>query len=1051
MFGFLLSVSLPCIKPVQTHAQRDAEAELYRSILHAIAHKQYDEALVAGRNLIVRTNNYGQVYAKLVQAAKAAGQLEQAKAIFESLLQLSPPNPRGYYGLGLVYREKGDLAVALEYYKKCFSLQPEFSLPLLELVDTYRKDKRGAEAETYLKLLAQAYPASGVVHLALGYYYARERQVEAAVKEIDAAVLIQPSLPEACYHKALALHLGGRYSDSLTELDRCRPLVEAQLNEDEQQAFMNVTAINHYQLGSYADATNLFQQAVKFAQRMEDKGYEEVSLAYLALIYEAQDRYTEALAGYQLAFEKAQQSLSPDSAINLRRYPARIGSIYNSLGDWPTAIRYFLSGLEIVRREGDKRMQGLLLTYLGDAEAAQHNFAGAISYYKQVVELNVADPFSPGSAPDVLSLLYLRTGEYLKARSLIEQELQSARAVAEFAKELKLLNRLGDVQFRLGATDRAIEAYQKALQLAVAKHSPRQIWTACAGLAACYVRQEDLNKAKAYYLRAIEVMESVRAQLNVAEDKAAFFQDKVEIYTRFIAVLTKLSDQSDQKELAAESFYVAERARARAFSDLLAEAKVNLEQDIEPDLLKRQQAIQQRVSDLTAKLFKENSVEVEKQNKAEIARLEAELSKADSEIADLRREVQTRNPRYADLKYPQPVNLEQAKQLLLPDQVLLSYLLGEEESYLFAVSHNRYQVRKLPPAKALRESAEKLIAAIVSGPGEWRKSAESLYQTLIHQPAAQFLQAHPGARELIVVPDGALHQVPFEVLLEPSWRRATDAGKLPYLVKRYAISYAYSATVLKSLKGEQPDLPKRQKAFIVFADPQYDRNGAEKLPATIAMLRAAANENQWRFERLANSEREAKGIAGMFAKGEADLYMQEQANEQNVKTPGRLRDYRILHFSAHGMVNESRPRFSGLVLTLPTLTGEGKLPEGSEDGVLSTYEVFNLKLNADLVTLSACESGSGKEIKGEGLMSLARAFMYAGTPSVLASLWKVDDASAADLMIDFYKFWQHGKKVGKRMVKLNKAEALRQAQLNAIEAGSHPFFWAPFVLIGRSD
>jgi CHAT domain-containing protein len=104
-----------------------------------------------------------------------------------------------------------------------------------------------------------------------------------------------------------------------------------------------------------------------------------------------------------------------------------------------------------------------------------------------------------------------------------------------------------------------------------------------------------------------------------------------------------------------------------------------------------------------------------------------------------------------------------------------------------------------------------------------------------------------------------------------------------------------------------------------------------------------------------------------------------------------------------------------------------------------------------LVTLPACETGLGKEIKGEGLMSLARAFMYAGTPSVLASLWKVDDASAADLMIDFYKFWQHGKKVGKRMVKLNKAEALRQAQLRAIDAGSQPFYWAPFVLIGRSD
>jgi len=375
------------------------------------------------------------------------------------------------------------------------------------------------------------------------------------------------------------------------------------------------------------------------------------------------------------------------------------------------------------------------------------------------------------------------------------------------------------------------------------------------------------------------------------------------------------------------------------------------------------------------------------------------------------------------------------------------------------LSHNRYQALKLAPAKELEEQVGKLIAAITSEPSDddaWRQPAAKLYQSLI-EPATPFLRAQPGVRELIIVPDGALHRAPFEVLLEPTKWPVTGSPKLPYLVKRYAISYAPSATVLKNLYDEQKEkrqnLPKPRKALIAFADPQYDQTAAEKSPSTIAILRAGGSEKQWKFNRLVNSEREAKGIAKVVvgAKGAAEVYLQDQAKEENVKAPGRLRDYQVVHFSAHGLVNESRPRFSGLVLTLPKRTGEGKIPEGGEDGILSAYEIFNLKLNAELVTLSACETGLGKEIKGEGLMSLVRAFMHAGTPSVLASLWKVDDAGTADLMIDFYQLWREGMKVGKRTTMLSKAEALRRAQLKAIAAGSQPFYWAPFVLVGRSD
>jgi len=148
----------------------------------------------------------------------------------------------------------------------------------------------------------------------------------------------------------------------------------------------------------------------------------------------------------------------------------------------------------------------------------------------------------------------------------------------------------------------------------------------------------------------------------------------------------------------------------------------------------------------------------------------------------------------------------------------------------------------------------------------------------------------------------------------------------------------------------------------------------------------------------------------------------------------------MIHFSTHGYVNEARPRFSGLVFSLSSKASAVKTNRSAEDGLLAAYEIFNLKLKADLVVLSACETGLGKEVKGEGLMRLTRAFMYAGTPSVVVSLWNVNDESAADLMIRFYRHLQAGK---------TKSEALRQAQLETIGDNGFPFFWAPFVLVGK--
>jgi CHAT domain-containing protein/tetratricopeptide (TPR) repeat protein len=1042
LFGLSPASSVCC----QTEINKPSEDEQYRNVVRAIARKNYLEALEQGRKLIERTNKYEQVYSRIVQAAKAAGQLEKAKTVFESLLRALPPNPRGYYGLGLICVEQKDYSAAIDNFKKCFNEQPEFPLALLALVDAYREDKKLIEAADFLESLVNTRPHNSVVHLALGYYYAKSEQIDAAVKEIDMALSLDPKMTEACYRKAQALTLFGRVKDSLEAIEKCLPPNKDETNEDRLQAFLNLLTANQVHLGNYAEAFSLSSRALELARALEDEEYEVASLVYLALIHNRQGNYPQALSCYQQAFAIAKESDKHSRYTNLRRYPSWIGDIYYALGDLRSAFQHFQLGLEMARKADDVNLQVFCLSRIGEVFIAWNDYNQAITYYKQLAEIEGGDANALNRLlfNDLLSTAYLRTGEYQKAEDSIQQMLKLARELPDFERQSKALNDLGELRLRLNEPEQAINAYHEALSLALDKNIPRHAWSAYAGLAMAYKRLEQLDKAREYYQRAIEIMEKVRANLGGEEERAGFFQDKVKVYKDLVAALMQLHDKNATKHYDAEAFHFTERGRARAFLDLLGEAK-NIDQAIDPDLLKLQQENQTNISKLNIQLINERSKEPAKQDKEKIKGLEEELSKADEEQSNWLRELRSRHPSYADFKYPEPLKLEKAQRMLADHSLVLAYSLGEQESFLFAVSRDGYRVAKLPRSSDVGESVEKLIAAITDRAGasleQYRAQAIKLYKDLI-QPAGELLA---GKRELIIIADDALHRLPFETLISPSIAGEpasvrSDYSKWPYLVRQFAVTYAPSVSALASLRDYHKETGAPQKAFVAYSDPNYDQQNA---PAVVVALRSAGDGQQLKLGRLLNSRREVEGIAKLFAKNEADLYLEDSASEENVKAKDRLSRYRIVHFSAHGLVNEMRPRFSSIVLSLPKVDKEGNALS-QEDGLLSAYEILNLKLNADLVVLSACQTGMGKEIKGEGMMGLMRAFMYAGTPSVMVSLWNVNDRSAADLMIRFYKhLWKP------RSEKLNKAEALRKAQLEVIALGNKPYHWAPFILVGK--
>ena len=575
--------------------------------------------------------------------------------------------------------------------------------------------------------------------------------------------------------------------------------------------------------------------------------------------------------------------------------------------------------------------------------------------------------------------------------------------------------------------------------------NPHMIWSAAYGLAGAYEKLDQPAPALQHYKLAIAEIEKVRARAGSDEGKSKFFERKTVVYQDLIRLLIAGHRQDPAAGHLAEAFHYAERARARALLDLTAEARVNVEQDVDADLLDRRRDIEARMAEAQAQLIKRQGPAPP--DRAKVKALEADLAQADEDYQSLRREMRRRHPRYAELRDPDPVRLEQAQSLLSEGALLLEYVLGDEASFLFAVSRTECLVALLPPERDLSARVKKLRQLISRGPhwtglANYLTQAQSLYRDLI-QPAGRLLA---GKRELIVVADGVLHYLPFEVLLKPGGadRAQIDLRQLPYLVRDYSISYVSSASVLSGLSGRHAERPRAQKMFLAYADPVYGEGEQQVAGATgSALRRAFAEGTPWELRRLAQSRKEVERIAKLFPGGEASLFLGEQASEDNVKTGEGLGQHRIIHFAVHGLLNENRPQFSGLVLSRPAARG-GTAGAPAQDGLLQVYEIFNLRLQADLVVLSACETGLGPSVRGEGLIGLTRAFLYAGTPAVVVSLWKVEDRSTAELMARFYRHL--------RGPAVSKAEALRRAQLDLIRAGrfGHPYFWAAFVLFGKS-
>ena len=750
-----------------------------------------------------------------------------------------------------------------------------------------------------------------------------------------------------------------------------------------------------------------------------------------------------------------------------------VGFIYDSLGEKQKALEHYKQALDIFRALSDRNGEASTLNNIG---AFHINTLGdpktALEYYLQSIELRRAlrQPTEEAKMLDNIGFLFKTLGDLPKALEYHRKALEMNRTLGQRLGEGASLTNLGATYFSMGELQTSLDYFSQALALHRIMGNRSSEAIALFGMAQVERARGNLDQARSQMEESLKIIESMRAKVASQDLRATFLAQHQDYYEFYTDLLMRLHQREPSKGHDLEALQASERARARSLLELIAEARVDVEQGIAPELKQHERATHSRIAWLQSRLIEVYSQT--KPDKDKISTLEEELKKVDAEREQLTMEIRQKHPRYADLQYPSPLALKAIQSLLDDRTLLLEYALGKDASFVFAVTSNDFLAARLPSAASITGQVQALRLAITTRPqrnmfGKQIEHSRQLYRDLV-EPAEKLFS---GKKKLIIVPSGILHYLPFEVLLSSGVERTlARAGSVdwPYLVRDYAISYVPSASVLATLRSRPQEKSGLRKTFLAFADPVYGNEPEAEAGLVQSHLRGAfGDQRSWKLERLPESRREVEQIASLYAQDKVSLLLGQQATEENVKTAGRLSQYRFIHFATHGLLNEESPPYSGLVLSLsnarkapstathiPAQAGQAgektadRSPQSPirnpqlEDGLLQVYEVFNLRLSADLVVLSACETGLGKQVKGEGLIGLTHAFLYAGTPSVLVSLWSVQDRSTADLMVNLYQQMDRAQ---------DKTEALRQAKLKLIKNSryAHPYYWAPFILIGE--
>ncbi|WP_138431064.1 CHAT domain-containing protein [Fodinibius saliphilus] len=865
----------------------------------------------------------------------------------------------------------------------------------------------------------------------------------------------------------------------------------------------NSMGLSNKRIGKLNQALDYYNKSLELAKQSEDAFLIGVVYSNLGLVYKTKGNYTKAMDFYKKSLPYFKRiDRSKNVAITL----GNIGNIYKDLALYEQALEFFNRSLKIIQQIGDVRQLANSYSLIGSIQRKRGNYDQALVSFKKSLEFSqkAGTPGQISSALNNIGLLYKQLGEFEKALSYYQQSLAIAQKTAGPLQIASRVNNLGQLLWQQGKHQQASDYFTRAYKLRkkggnphaiysslitmwknsfqindfeTAKHFANQLKTigdstdsykmllkssellgrieqkkgnvqsALTHFKKAYAYSEFLPSSKqlsaaknlgrlyhklnsdsaiTYGKKAITLIEKHRSNAGaVSELKSGYFGQHSGFYTEVASWILTYSQDPE------EAYQLVEQAKARSLSDQLVHASENIDSQLPKEVRIKRRKKRRHIEELYSTL--EQTVDKEEQ-----ANIEQKIHSAELNYAAYENKLHEEYPELKALRSPEPISLRRAQTLTDEQTAVLEYALAGNQLIAFLISSDNVHVEQvsLSGSRPLDEQLTDLVAdfkgSILSNAprAQLRNQSTKLYNTLI-KPFEDELEQFSN---LVIVPDGALAYLSFEALSRGN----------QYLIEDFSIKYEPSLTSLSLL--EDSDNLKRQDLLAVAGSNISNEN---------------ANNTSFRQSNLSalpSTLMEIDSIATQFS--ETAILKENEVSEERFKKMLQQDQYRYIHMATHGIIDEDRPSRSGLALS-----SEGELTASSkEDGMLRSSEIFGLDIQSDMVVLSACNTGLGKVVKGEGMLGMQRSFFYAGASTVVVSLWNVYDRSTASFMTEFYKAlkntpsdegwtdsmlrwigWNESIPFG------HKAKAMRKAKLKMIKHPlfNHPVYWAPFVVVGR--
>ena len=808
---------------------------------------------------------------------------------------------------------------------------------------------------------------------------------------------------------------------------------------------------------------------------MRDKAMRELSEA-LKLYQTTNDKSGEGLAFNVLSVAHASYG-KPDRAIELRKQAIEIfrdmgdrksealalnatGQGYETLSDYKTALLSYEKAWQIFRDTGALDFEPGTIFKVAQMHRLMKHLDQALSFYERCLKLSRATGQSrtEANALTEIAIVYGAQGRSKEARQKYNTVLKFYERINDRLRQAVVLNELGTFLLQNGKKTEAREAFQRALPLSEDAGDTRTIITTFCNLARTEQALGNLDEALLLINRSLKKIEDLRRDVGSPDLRVSYFSGVRENYELGIEILMDLDHARPGNGYAAEALVMSEKSRARALVDLIRESGADLRRGVSKEVIDRE-------TELSGLIVKQTQYQRQLKQSggdpAEIAELENQIGQFKSDYQQLQAQIREQDPRSLSLSRFQPLSLKDIQGELRQDDVLLEISLGDERSHLWMVTPDSFQHFELPDRKTIEEKSVDVYKLITKRQQLEGQADTNTIKAQVDEADKLFLQKAPelsqmlfgevatqlGTKRLVLVVEGALQLVPFTALPAPFGVNESPQ----WLNLDHEIVQLPSIATLRAIRAaEKKNRDAADKIAAVIADPVFTRDDARVQKSSLAPAVASAARDEERPQsttraldslrngsaRLIHSSEEADAIAEAAPRGTTMVAKGFDATRETALN-ARLGEYQIIHFATHGFLDNEHPELSGIILTTVDKNGVEK------NGVMSLRDIYNMDLSAELTVLSACQTALGEDIKGEGFVGLTHSFISAGSKSVVASLWKVDDRATAALMADFYQsMLQKG---------MTPAAALRAARLKVMQdkRWGSPYYWAGFVVQGE--